>query len=247
MKHVKYFFSFFFIPVIFSQSCLNISVFNCHTEKGNKRIVTKEIAPADYSAINFSTSGKIIYCRRPDEAPFLQVTTDENILPLLEIEVKNNQLNIEVKDGNKINPSQLTIQTNSRQLDKINIAGSGQIHQNGTLLSERLDVKITGSGNVIFDSLASGVLNVHITGSGNAQLNGTSREAVYTITGSGNIHAHDCSVEYLKCKITGSGNIRALADKTLDIKITGSGNVNYKGCPQIDSSITGSGTIKQIR
>lgn len=247
MKQAKYFLGYLFIPVIFLQSCHNISVFNPLTEKGNKQIITEEIALSDYSAINFSVPGEVIYRQNPDEAPYLQIETDENILPLLEISVENNQLNIKLKDRKNINPSQLTIQTHSKHLEKITIAGSGKIYQKETLHTKKLEIKIAGSGNVISEELTSKILNVKIAGSGDVQLNGTADEATFTIAGSGDIQAYNCIVQYLKCKIAGSGDIYAYADKTLDAKIAGSGNIHYKGQAQLNSNIAGSGSIKQIR
>ena len=245
MKHLKYLFSGLFAIVLVLQSC-SINQFTSSI-KGNKTIIQEEISISNYSAIDLSVPGKVIYQQTKGEGSYLQIKVDENILPLIDITVKNNCLTIKAKDNENIDPSMLTITTNSRDLDRINLSGSGTIHLTGKINTNNMNVSISGSGDIISDDLHSESIDLKVTGSGNATLNGTGKTARFSVTGSGDIHAYNYQVQKGHCRVTGSGDVYTHATESLNASVTGSGDIKYKGNPQTDNRITGSGNIKQIK
>ncbi|MDR1633190.1 MAG: DUF2807 domain-containing protein [Dysgonamonadaceae bacterium] len=214
---------------------------------GNYQIVNKEISITDYNEIKVGLGAHIVYQQFSDSAPYLQVNTDDNLLASLDIRVEGNQLIIDTKPDSIIRPTQLTIYTNSRNLRKAHISGSGNLYLRGETNTKNFDLKISGSGNVRTDSLLCRNLKVNISGSGNAQLTGAAKEATYTISGSGNIMAFEFFTQFLKCKISGSGNIEAHPREKLDASVAGSGSIKYKGLPEsVDSSVSGSGKVNHV-
>jgi hypothetical protein len=236
---------FISINILAMSLFINLSSCICTSAtKGNKIVTGTEIAVSDYSEIQLSVPGDLVYRQDPDRAPYFQIATDENILPLLVIEVKGNRLTIKCKDHENIHPSQLSIITSSRKLEEVKISGSGKMLLDKTVKADEMDITVSGSGKVQAGNLQCKTLNLNISGSGSAELKGSGKNASYTVSGSGNIRAYHFPVKESKITISGSGSMEVNASEKLNAKISGSGSVKYRGKPQVDSSISGSGKIR---
>ena len=245
MKHPVQLFAFLFIAIQVFTSCV---LSDKPVIRGNHQLVNQRIDIDNYDDLVLNIPGEVFYQQFSDSAPYLQIHTDENILKALDFQVQGNRLIIDVKKDSLIRPSKLTIYTCSHNISKVLVNGSGVLRLKGEVNSNDLNLKITGSGKLIADSLLCNVLSVNVTGSGKAQLTGASNESTYKITGSGDINAFGFFVQDLNCIITGSGNIEALVSNKLEVSITGSGDITYRGEPQsIDKKITGSGKVQQLK
>jgi hypothetical protein len=190
----------------------------------------------------------LLYRQTSDETPYLQITVDENILPLLEIEATGNRLKIKCEDNVNIRPSQLTVHTNSSHLNKVEVTGSGKVYLKGKIESNDMNIRITGSGKVVSDDLSCEKTHLSVTGSGNIELEGSGDEVSCKITGSGDIDVSAYPARNVDCLVTGSGDVVTYVKDKLNAKVTGSGDIRYKGNPQETTiRVTGSGDIKQIK
>jgi len=244
MKHSVQLFAILFMASPFLMSCVFSSG---KLIEGNHQLVNQQINIGDYESIIINVPGEVFYQQFSDSAPYLQIHTDENIFKSLDIRVENNQLIIDVKKDSIIRPSLLNIYTCSHNLNQVEISGSGKIRLKDEVNSKDMELAITGSGNIVTDSLFCNNLSARITGSGNLQLVGASNQSSYTITGAGNVKAFGYLVQELNCKISGAGNIEALVTKKLNISITGSGNISYRGNPgSVNQNVTGAGKVKAV-
>ncbi|MDR2804537.1 MAG: DUF2807 domain-containing protein [Dysgonamonadaceae bacterium] len=216
--------------------------------KGNRQIVHEEMAIDDYESISLNLPAEVIYRHIPQEKPFLQVSVDENLLPLLDISVHNGRLTLNQKENIGLQASHFVIYTNSRHLSRVSIGGSGNVVLEKEVNAQNMEIVISGSGNLKTDSLYCELLDVQISGAGDADLNGAATRAQYAISGAGDIHAFDYLVEDLDCRISGAGDIRAYVDKKLYARISGTGNIRYKGSPEtVDKQVSGLGSISQTK
>jgi hypothetical protein len=218
------------------------------TVRGNKNTVDKEIDVSDYTKIDISVPGELVYLQTPDKAPYLQITVDENILPLLEIETAGERLKIRCRKNTNIRPSRLIVHTGSSHLSKVGVTGSGKIHLKDEVKSGDMTIGITGPGTVISDALSCEKMRLTVTGSGKIKLKGTGGEASCTVTGSGDIDVSACPVRSADCRVTGSGDVLVCAEDKLTATVAGSGNIGYRGNPpEINVRVTGSGNIRQVK
>jgi len=216
--------------------------------QGNYQIVSKTIDISDYDEIVLAKlNAKVIYQQFSDSVPYLQVNTDDNLLSALDIRVEDNKLIIDTKPDSVIQPTQLTIYTNSKNLKKVEVLGAGNLYLRGEVNAGDFDLTIAGAGNVQTDSLLCENLNVTIAGVGNAKLIGAAKEASFTTAGVGNIKAFDFLVQSAKCQVSGVGNIEIYPKEKLDASISGVGNIKYKGTPEvINSSTSKIGKIQHV-
>lgn len=205
----------------------------------------------------------VCYTQQPG-APAVEVTVDKNLVGYLDIYTKNGVLYIGCENSRSISPSRMEIRIHSDKLAKlqsggpieviidspvksaeleIGLAGSGGIRASHRIDAGRLDVKLTGSGDIALTDMLCRRLTGAVVGSGDLVLKGQAEEGTYQVTGSGDIGAYGCVVQRLDCHITGSGDIQAHASDQLNASVTGSGDIVYRGNPRTKLSKTGSGEI----
>lgn len=251
------------------------SVATAKTVDGNGNVITKEISISDYNEISAAGVWEFVY-EQSDAAPYLKITIDENLFPLLQAEVDGKELKIGPKrvNGNRLtgntynlNPTAFKVVTNSREIKELNVASSGNFIIAGPIDINKLEVNMAGSGKVLIEKRVKGnKLEINMAGSGDViasdvdlssaecsmagsgfiQLGGKADRAEYNQAGSGGIKAFDCFVTKAECNISGSGTVQANAREHIEANIVGSGKVYYKGDPTTSKSIIGSGKLKKV-
>ncbi|MDR0824768.1 MAG: DUF2807 domain-containing protein [Prevotella sp.] len=234
MKSILYTISICLFALTF-QSCSFNSI------RGNGIIVNKEISISDYQKIDFNGGCELIYEQKADTAPYIRIETDENIFPLLIINIEDNTLTIKSKEN--INPTKYIIYTNSTGLTDLSISGSMKALLKGKLETSNLDISVSGSGNIIADNLLCNTLSTKVSGSGDITATGKATTIDSRISGSAKINVTNLIADSVSCSVSGSGEFYVNANDYLNVSISGSGSVKYKGNPKIEQSISGSGKI----
>jgi len=146
------------------------------------------------------------------------------------------------------NQQPVIINIETPTLDGLKISGSGNITVDSTLTTNRLDLKVLGSGSIWVNNLKTGYINTHISGSGNINVASTDTITTHEILldGSGNLNALNLPTQNLTIDILGSGSCNVNAITKLDVYIAGSGGVYYKGNPQIISNLQGTGKVVKV-
>lgn len=252
-------------------------------ENGNGKIITKSISVNDYNSItigkgiehnekafrsnNSKRSPRFEYKQVKGNA-FLEITIDENLLPLLDIQSSGSKLLIETKDGYHINPSELMIKGTSRDLNylsstsimdfyiydsfttdqlQINISGAGDIK-----IKDRADIKsfkvdLSGAGDIEVKNLICDTFDGLIRGAGDLDLKGKAERATYYVSGAGDVNAYEFAVKDLACKVSGAGDLKVYATEYLDATVSGTGDIHYKGNPQTKTKVSGFGDIEKVK
>lgn len=255
---------------------LSVSVFAENREiVGNRKVVTRNIPISNYDEINIAGDMEFVF-EQSNKTAGLSITIDENVLPYVKIEVRNNKLYIGTKhvDGDRgpnyqLRPTVYKIKTNSPKLCKLNLAGSADFRISGGFNFSNVEFNLAGSGNVILKKAVkgnelkanvagSGIIDIkklsvksvkgNIAGSGDINFKGKAKDASYNIAGSGNLKATKCKVDDVHASIAGSGNIELYArEKLYASTVGGSGVILYKGNPQVNSSVKRGKNIRKIK
>jgi hypothetical protein len=180
------------------------------------------------------------------DAEGVVIVTQENIAPMIETVVENEQLKIRLaRRFSSINTSSLKITVNARRLEHIAISGSGDIRSE-KIQSPKLDADIAGSGDIRIASLNVDLLSVSISGNGDFSAGGRADTVRTSIAGSGNLNTGTLAAKNVKLSIAGSGDAKVWASQDIDISIAGSGDVGYYGSAAVTQSVAGSGRIKKL-
>ena len=177
----------------------------------------------------------------------LRIRGQENLLPYLVLSERGDKLEIEVKDGYRLDPTEpLEITITLPELHELALAGTG----NGELhdfKGNELVLSVAGTGDIVASGLEMNRLEGNIAGLGNLDLGeGSVRAMELNIAGAGGVKGAGLASEEVEVSIAGSGEVEVRARSRLKIEIAGAGAVNYWGSPALTSEIAGSGQVSRL-
>lgn len=190
-----------------------------------------------------TVSGSINVVLRQGNREGIEVSADNNLLPLIETQVENGTLRIRPKAGASYltrNPVQVSVDLIT--LKSLSVGGSGEVSARG-LKADKIDVTIGGSGGVKFADLQTRALELAIGGSGSFSAKGRADKLDLSVGGSGGVLADALDADDVSITIGGSGGAVVKANRRLDVAIAGSGSVVYSGEAVVSKSIAGSGRV----
>jgi hypothetical protein len=219
-----------------------------------------------FTKISFRTSGKV-YVRQGSPQK-VQIEGTSEMLDKIKTRVEGGKLIIGPESDRWFNwnwkdDSRVTVYITVKDIEALSVSGSGDLIAETKIVSNRLDLNVSGSGSIKAE-IDAGSVKADVSGSGNMDLFGKcssfksdisgsgditlsaniSNEAEFDISGSGKAVASG-TAKYMKADITGSGRIRA-ADMQVtkcDIRISGSGDIQIHVIEELDARISGSGTV----
>lgn len=187
---------------------------------------------------------------RPAAREGLEITADNNVLPLIETTIRGSgderTLHIDLARNARIEPrTKIVVTVDVVRVEHLAVAGSGTI-DGKAIRTTKLDAAIGGSGSIGLDELDAGELAVAIGGSGNFRASGRARTLGVHIGGSGRSDTERLAAADVAVAVAGSGEARVRADSALSASIAGSGDVYYTGAATPQVAIVGSGRVKKI-
>jgi len=151
------------------------------------------------------------------------LTTDDNILPVIETKVSGDELHISSSKSYTTRIG-LKVKITTPTLNGVAVNGSGDFHAIG---------------------LDTGTFSLAIMGSSSASLSGKAQTFEVNLSGSGSIQAHELIAKNVDLVISGTGSANVYATDSLDATVSGTGNVRYSGNPaQVHQNVSGTGSIK---
>jgi len=176
----------------------------------------------------------------------LTLEAQANVLDAIETYVTDSELKIGLENGAGLGDHEtIKIYISSAMYNSIRLSGSVNLYSETQIVTDGLNVSISGSGNVDL-AVDANTVSVSISGSGKVWLEGSTIAEEFTISGSGDIYSFDMQSETADINISGSGNAEVNVAEYMKIRISGSGSVFYLGYPTIDSQISGSGKIIHV-
>lgn len=175
----------------------------------------------DFTQVEFLGTGRV-EVTIGDLQP-LELTGDDNILPLIQTKVTDGKLL--VRQTRTILPTQpLVIRATVPNLTALMLAGAGEI---------------------VVTALDNDGLQAAVTGAGTLTLSGQTAGLTLTLTGVGSADAAELVASAVTVDVSGAGSATVQAVDTLDVTITGVGSVTYSGDPVVTQHITGLGTLQK--
>jgi hypothetical protein len=210
---------------------------------GSGQIATEERAVPSFQSVSLNAPAVVTVTQGSPAG--IQITTDDNILPLISTTVRNGVLSIGYSRPCIRPTSAVRVHVTSPDLNGLSILGAGDITSDGMIRGTTLTSSITGTGHMNLDADVT-LLKSSITGTGSIVLTGTTDDLALSIPGAGTIDASGLQADRVTVEILGSGDALVDVTQSLRVKITGSGSVVYSGNPSsIEQSVTGSGTIRK--
>jgi hypothetical protein len=189
-------------------------------EPGNGKAAKETRQVSGFTAVELS--GALVADITLGATTAVEVTGDENLLPLLVTEVKGDTLKVH---------------TTKSVRPKLALA----VH---VVLPALKQVAMSGSCKATLAQVTGDKLALELSGSSALEASGAVRELAVDMSGSGEVHAAGLAAEAVKVGVSGSGTVEVAAASTLDVHVSGSATVLYHGHPKVTKSVSGSATIE---
>ena len=143
------------------------------------------------------------------------------------------------------NHKKIKVYVEVKNLDNINLSGSGDAFFKDGITANTMKLSISGSGDMT-GRIEVKTLESSITGSGDMRLNGHAESSTVSVVGSGDFTANNLLTINTAVRVTGSGDAKINARDRVDAAVSGSGDIQYSGAAKtINSKKTGSGDISR--
>jgi len=210
-------------------------------------IISENRTVSGFSAIDFSTFGKINIMQGNTES--LNISGPDNLVPEITTTVSNGTLTIKTKDNITVtsfsSTNVLTFTIVVKDLTSLSISGAGDV-QVETLSAPSMDLSLSGAGKVQMNQLTTGNLKVNLSGAGGLELSGSATQTTIVISGAGGVNAPDLKIQTANITISGLGSATLWVTDQLTGTISGAGSVSYYGSPQTNTNTSGLGQFKSL-
>lgn len=231
-----------------SQASYSSGFSNGKTVKASKNYATKSIKVDNFTGLSVTGSPNVTYTQKTGK-PKVEIYTSDNIVDLLDIRVEDETLIVGFKKGTNVSYNKLEVRVSSEALNKISVAGSGDITLANGLKTDRLRIAVAGSGDINAGNVtvANG-LDISIAGSGDitgSNINCTDLKT--SIAGSGDMKMKQVTATNAEVSAAGSGTV-TLSGTTQEAnyRVSGSGGLYVSDfqTKNVSANVTGSGSIK---
>ena len=207
--------------------------------RGNGPFISEELFLAPFDGVDLKITANVVISQGPEQR--VSVEGNRNIIDLLDLRVRNGIWDIEL-DRCVRNTGDLRFFITLPEITFLSISGSGEMVSDNFLITDDLDLFISGSGDMDLGLESDDIRSV-ISGSGSILLEGIADETDFEISGSGDYGAFGLDTNRSRIRIRGSGSAEVFVRDQLSVNILGSGDVLYRGNPELDVSISGSGDV----
>jgi Putative auto-transporter adhesin, head GIN domain len=194
------------------------------TIEGSGNLKTEARPVERFTAISVSGVARLEIEQTGQES--LELTADDNLLPLFTTEVRDGTLFLGVAEGKRLTWS-----------------GNGPRFK--VTVSELRKVKVSGAASLKATKLDSASLSISISGAASGSIAGRSDNLSIGVSGAGSLNAVDLQAKYAMVIVSGAGDVTVNANDELDARVSGAGTIRYIGSPKLQSRISGAGNIKQ--
>jgi hypothetical protein len=190
--------------------------------KGSGIMKNEKRSLAPFSSLEMKCHGTIQV--RFQEQNQLEISGDDNIVPLITTEVKNDTLYIQ--SSREYAPK-----------DKLQITLS---------IPNLKRFVFTGAGEADLANVKNDRLEILMNGAGSLTATGETKEAEITLAGAGSVDAKNLHAVNVQVNSTGVGQVDIYATEKLDARASGVGEINYYGKPKtVNRQATGIGAINE--
>jgi hypothetical protein len=175
----------------------------------------------------------------------VEVSTDDNLLPLLRTEVRGGKLTIDT--DTEVDPTgPIRIRIVAPFIDAVSLSGSSEATIQ-RVEGQNFRLATSGSSSITLHAMSlTGTFAIDTSGSSEIRAQGASRSLAIDTSGSCTIDTRGLAAESVTIDSSGSSDITVHARDSLTVDLSGSSSVGYLGDPKVAASMSGSGELERL-
>ena len=192
-----------------------------HGVLGSGKLLKEKRSVDSFNSI--STEGAFdieVVCQKPQE---VEISGDDNILPLVSTEVSNNVLHVRsLRNYSTSEP--LTLRISAPDLVGIHSSGAGTIEVSG-LKNDRFEIDVNGAPTI--------------------KASGETKDLKIDANGAGKIDTHKLRAARVEVDSKGVSGVEVYAAEQLDVTVSGPSHVIYRGNAVVNKTVHGPGSVEK--
>ena len=208
--------------------------------RGDGNVVTTTFDLEDFDEIDLQGGFNVMLVRGSE--PKAVIETDENLMELLDVEVRGKTLYIGSTREVVLKPTRMNLTITYPALMGITVGGACKIESEDVIESDDLAFNISGAAEIDL-AIVADILRTELAGAGSITFEGKVREHYIDLAGASSLEAKDLVTEVTGIDLSGAGSATIHATQKLTASLSGVGSIKYYGNPadtQIDKSGLGS-------
>jgi hypothetical protein len=190
--------------------------------KGDGVIKTEDRLISDFSRVVVAGGYKIKWS---SGKPALNISTDQNLLPLIKTAVSGNTLQIDSKEDLAPTKS-ITINLFSTSL---------------------ADMQLSGGHSFRASQVSGRDLKIESSGAWDISVDGSITKLEASLAGASKLNAKSLQTQTAKLSLLGASYARVAVTGTLKVSVIGASSVTYSGNPEVvETNVIGAGSIRHL-
>ncbi len=173
-----------------------------------------------------------LYLTQGNEEAVAVSAADKNDIEKISTEVENGVLIIKFRNnkgfswfrGNK----KLKAYVSFKNIDKLSASGASDVHIQGTITADKLDIHLSGASDLKGD-LKANDLSMDQSGASDATITGSATNITIGVSGASDVKAYDFVTENCTAHASGASDIHITVNKELNVHASGASDIYYKG------------------
>jgi len=221
-----------------------ISIYSCRIPgvKGSGNVITQDRQVSNFTGIDIGGAYEVHL--RQGDTEGLKIEADDNLMELIQTEVKNGTLCITSKDPIR-KAEKLVLYITFKELDNIEISGAVKLTSKSSISADNLTITASGAAEINVEVDANHLKFV-ASGGTDATFSGTATKVKTRISGAGELSAYDLETEEFSLTVSGAANAELNVKESLEVRVSGAAEVYYKGDPKVEKSISGAAKVRRI-
>ena len=177
----------------------------------------------------------------------LAISTDSNIVDLVDINVSGTTLTIKPKRHYNLIPSApIIIKLKLNELNNIDLSGATTLNISNTFNINDLDIKISGASDLKVANVTANKIECKVSGASDATFYGITKFFDAKASGASSIKAENLIADSVEADASGASTIACFAVNSLNAEATGASAVDYYGTPKnVTKDTSGAGKVEQ--
>jgi hypothetical protein len=217
------------------------------TERGSRKVISETREVSGFDSVEVNYPAEVFVSQGNSES--VTIEADDNVLPGLKTEVRNNTLRIyyKVQDNQRVVPSKtVKIMIVVKDLKDVDFESAGELTLDG-IETDDLNVSVSGAGSLELKEVTARNLSVDLSGAGSMSASGNADDLRVVISGFGSYDGADMHSQTADVSLSGAGSATLWVDDELHAQISGAGSVSYYGTADVTKNISGIGEVSHIR
>lgn len=213
--------------------------------KGSGYILTEQRATSPFESIEVSRAIKVFLSQ--GEKLEITVEADDNLLPYIKTEIKEQTLKIYLPDDTNITThSDMNVFVTVPKITKLEVSTAAKIEGTNPWKMDNLSLDVTTAGSVKLE-LTAGEIEAEASTAARIELKGTATKLEADVTTAANLKARELKVKIAKIDASTAGNVEIDVTEQLRYDVNTGAKLIYKGDAHTtgSESITGGKVVKE--